>query len=149
MVSFRLCYHWRSIPRAFRISVFYCDYIGCASLFHSRKVNVLKLSPRTSIRPRISMVCPYRTSGFTPAEIRRRSWGFPNNHMWRMDICHIYRRSWMARYFYDLLPCGDTSLDSWLPCPQPPESKSCEIQEDTSRLFLWYIDTFDIFLYPT
>lgn len=48
---------------------------------------------------------------FVPPKIRGTSRILSNFDLWRMDIRYVDRRSRLARYFHDLVPRCDTTVD--------------------------------------
>lgn len=56
-----------------------------------RRLNMLKLSPRSAFCSRVLVVYPHRKTRIGSAKVCGRRWDISNAHLWWMDVCYIDR----------------------------------------------------------
>ena len=136
MVSIGLCDNWRPLPGTFCVPSLYCHDFRCAKADCSLDVPPVNQNARSSLCPRLPLVCAYRETELGIAKICGMCRGFPYTYLRGMDICYINGRPRLARYLHDILFGGYVTLDAGVHSTQSKrQSKSCSIQED----FGWLI----------
>ena len=114
--------------------------------------NVSKARAVTASRSAICvgwiMVPPYGSAQHDPPEIRCFYGHIPNFNMRRMDICYIYRRSRLARYFHDFIFSSNTSMDPWVSSIEPKQRQGSEIPKIYRISVLRNTCTSNLLLHP-
>lgn len=150
MVSVSLLHHWGSVSRAFCLSALHCHYFRyvCTILLSAGRSSSC-LNHRPAFRPGLPLVHLDGTTELLIAQVRVWHWYIPYSYMWRMDICHLYRRPWLARHLHDLLPRCDRAMDIRLSCPEPQQPEGSQVSQDICWDVFWHAGASDILLHPT